>query len=384
MVVIKKTELTLFKLLHIALTDSRDYLIPEDVNWTELFQLACNQGVVALVCDGLQEIADAGVKISALTDSVHGKRLKLSLIGQAMAVKETGERQMDSAKQLSKLWAKNGIRTLVLKGMAFGSYYPIPNHRFCVDMDCYLTWFKVQGSRFKKEDNVVGAWELGNSLIERQGIEVKKEDYRHSTFFFGDLHVENHKICTTVRGRKQRKVFEKYLRGLLENEPTTRIADSNLEVPCPMFNALYFLQHAHRHFLRECVTLRHICDWAMITDKCKDKINWDEFRTIAEQNDLLSFAESMTRLAKVVCGVKCDALIKEYAMQPQDRMLLDDCYAISDNVIKYGNDFKAHLQMVKNLINQRWKHKYFSKYSFITEILTSVWGVFFEKNPEID
>ena len=152
MVVMKKTELTLFKLLHIALTDSRDYLIPEDVNWTELFQLACDQGVVALVCDGLQEIADAGVKISALTDSVHGKRLKLSLIGQAMAVKETGERQMDSAKQLSKLWAKNGIRTLVLKGMAFGSYYPIPNHRFCVDMDCYLMWFKDQGSRLKDEE----------------------------------------------------------------------------------------------------------------------------------------------------------------------------------------------------------------------------------------
>lgn len=368
MVVMKKTELTLFKLLHIALTDSRDYLIPEDVNWTELFQLACDQGVVALACDGLQKIADAGVAVSALSDSAQGRILKLSMIGQAMAIKETGERQMDSAKQLSKLWAKNGIRTLVLKGMAFGSYYPIPNHRFCVDMDCYLC----------------GKYEEGNKVVEWQGIEVKKEDYRHSTFFYGDLHVENHKICTTVRGRKQRKVFEKYLRGLLENEPTTCIANSNLEVPCPMFNALYFLQHAHRHFLRECITLRHICDWAMITDKCKDKINWDEFRTIAEQNDLLSFAESMTRLANVVCGVKCDALIKEYVMQHQDRMLLDDCYAISGNVIKYGNDFKAHLQMVKNLINQRWKHKYFSKYSFITEILTSVWGVFFEKNPEIN
>ena len=28
-------------------------------------------------------------------------------------------------------------------------------------------------------------------------------------------------------------------------------------------NALYFLQHCHRHFLREGITLRYICDWAM-------------------------------------------------------------------------------------------------------------------------
>lgn len=364
----KTTELTLFKLLHIALTDSKDYDIPRDADWTKIFQLACDQGVVALACDGLQKIADAGILIGALTDTPQGMMLKYSMIGQAMAVEETCKKQQTAAARLSNLWAENGIRTLVMKGMAFGSYYPIPNHRPCVDMDCYLC----------------GKYEEGNNVVEQQGIEVTREDYRHSTFFFEDLHVENHKICTTVRGRRQRKVFEKYLRELLENETTTLIGDSCLEIPCPMFNALYFLQHAHRHFLRESITLRHVCDWAMITDKCKDKIDWNEFRTVAEQNDILSFAESLSRLANLVCGVKCEAFITDYEIKPQDRSLLDDCYAISSNVIKYGNDFKAHLQMVKNLINQRWKHKYFSKYSFVAEILTSVWGVFFEKNPEIE
>ena len=368
MIVMEKTELALFKLLHIALSDSKECVFPESVNWIKLFQLACNQGVIALACDGLQKLLDADIKIGELSDTAQGKMLKLSMIGQALNVEKTCMKQYSSAKQLSNLWAENGIRILVLKGMAFGSYYPNPYHRPCVDMDCYLC----------------GKYEEGNKVIEEQGIEVKKEDYRHSTFFFGDLHVENHRICTTIRGRRQRKVFEKYLRYLLEQEPTSHIDHSNLEIPCPMFNALYFLQHAHRHFLRECITLRHICDWAMITDRCKDKIDWNDFRKVAEQNDILNFAESMSRLANLVCGVKCEAFIKDYEILPQDRMLLDDCYAITDNVIKYGNDFKAHLQMVKNLINQRWKHKYFSKYSFISEILTSFYGVFFEKNPEIE
>ena len=363
-----RTELTLFKLLRIALTDSKDYFIPDDVNWTKLFHLACNQGVIALACDGLQKITDVGKKVSTQSDTGLEKMLKLNMIGQTLTLEENCKKQHTTATLLSKLWAENGIRTLVLKGMAFESYYPIPYHRPCVDMDCYLC----------------GKYEEGNNVIEQQGIEVKKEDYRHSTFYFDDLHVENHKICTTVRGRKQRKVFEKYLRNLLENKPTTSISNSNLEIPCPLFNALYFLQHAHRHFIRESITLRHICDWAMITDKCRDKIDWNEFKVVAEQNNILRFAESMSRLANLVCGVRCEEFISDYEIKPQDRMLLDDCYAISCNVIKYGNDFKAHLQMVNNLINQRWKHKYFSNHSFISEIFTSVYGVFFEKNPEIN
>lgn len=219
----------MFKLLCIALSDSKDNIIPKDVNWTDLFQLACNQGIIALVCDGLQKLSDVGIKIGELSETAQGKILKLSMIGQAVTVEETCKKQQEAAKRLSNLWAENGIRTLVLKGMAFGSYYPISNHRPCVDMDCYLC----------------GKYEEGNKVIEDQGIEVKKEDYRHSTFFFGDLHVENHKICTTIRGRKQRKTFENYLRGLLEKKPTTHIDDSNLEIPCPMFNALYFSCSMH-------------------------------------------------------------------------------------------------------------------------------------------
>lgn len=364
----RRTEQVLFKLLHIALTDSKDFDIPENTDWEKIFKMSCDQGVVALVYDGLQRVSDAGIKINVLTDDTQGQILKLTMIGRAMEIEETCRKQQLSAIQLSELWADHGIRTLVMKGMAFGSYYPIPNHRPCSDMDCYLC----------------GKFEEGDKVVEQQGIEVNKEDYRHSTFFYGNLHVENHKICTTVRGVRQRKVFEKYLRGLLESKPTTRIGDSSLEVPCPMFNALYFLQHAHRHFLREGITLRHICDWAMIIDKCKEKIDWKEFKVVAEKNEILCFAESISRLANIVCGVNCAPIVKDYKMQIQDRMLLDDCYAISCNVIKYGNDFKAHLQMVKNIINQRWKHKYFSDHSFITEIFTSVWGVFFEKNPEIE
>lgn len=361
------TEKALFKLLHIALEGDKNYAIPKQVNWEALLELSSAQGVIAIALDGLQRIVDAD-KEEEFEKDKQMMMFLYNMIGLSLSIENTSKSQYESAKKLSNLWAENDIRTLVLKGMAFGSYYPNPYHRQCVDMDCYLC----------------GKYEEGNVVIERKGINVTKEDYRHSTFFFDNLHVENHKICTTVRGRRQRKKFEQYLRQLLEKEPTTQIEDSRLEIPCAMFNALYFLQHAHRHFLRESITLRHICDWAMILDKCGDDIDWQEFKNVAGKNDVLKFAESLTRLAYEVCGVRCDVFISDYTLQKQDRMLLDDCYAIADNMIQYGNNFKAHCQMVKNMINKRWKYKYFSNYSYLAEIIISVWGVFFEKEPVLD
>lgn len=68
-------------------------------------------------------------------------------------------------------------------------------------------------------------------------------------------------------------------------------------------------------------------------------------------------------------------------MRSQDQKLLNDCYNIKENAIEYGDDMKAHIQMVKNMYSRRWKYKYFSEDSFIKDILVSTWSVYFEKRP---
>ena len=70
-------------------------------------------------------------------------------------------------------------------------------------------------------------------------------------------------------------------------------------------------------------------------------------------------------------------------LQIQDRMLLDDCYCIADNAIKYGNSIKAHIQMVKNMLGMHWKYKWFSQRSMEVELISSVWSNLVEKEPKI-
>lgn len=356
-----KTKEALYALIRMALVGERPTAFLESVDWNLLYDLAKMQGVAAIAMDGLQTLMN-NIGFSSVELDV---KAKLQLYALAMSIEKRYIKQLESSKELAYIWHKAGIRTLVLKGFAFAQYYPKPLQRLASDMDCYLC----------------GGYEVGNSEMERLGIKVNREDYRHATFQYKDVFVENHKICTTVRGKRQRKRFEAYLRSLLENEPTVCIDDSYLEQPCDRFNALYFLQHCHRHFLREGITLRYICDWAMILHgaRCFDS----EFWIVCDKNDLKPFAESMTRLAYVVCGVKAPWIDDGVALQVQDIRLLDDCYHIADNAIKYGNIFKAHLQMVKNMLGMRWKYNYFSQRSMEIELISSVWSNWVEKDPKI-
>lgn len=357
-----QTQKALYALIRIALIEERPVEFPESVDWIELLEYAKTQGVAAIAMDGLQTLINK-IGFSPVGLDV---KAKLQLYTLAMSIEKRHIKQIESGKEVASIWRKSGIRTLVLKGFAFAQYYPKPIQRLASDMDCYLC----------------GEYEKGNSEMECIGIKVNREDYRHATFQYKDVFVENHKICTTVRGKRQRKRFEVYLRSLLENEPTVCIDDSYLEMPCDRFNALYFLQHCHRHFLREGITLRYICDWAMILKNadCFDSEFWNE----CEKNDLRPFAESMTRLTYVICGVKASWMNGDVMLQIQDKMLLDDCYRIVDNAIKYGNSLKAHIQMVKNMLVMRWKYKYFSQRSMEVELISSVWSIWVEKEPKIN
>lgn len=356
-----QTQKALYALIRIALIEEIPVVFPESVDWIELLEYAKIQGVAAIVMDGLQTLMNK-IGFSPVGLDV---KTKLQLYALAMSIEKCHIKQLESGKEVASIWRKSGIRTLVLKGFAFSQYYPKPLRRLASDMDCYLC----------------GGYEEGNRDMEHLGIKVNREDYRHATFQYKDVFVENHKICTTVRGKRQRKRFEVYLRSLLEKEPTVCIDDSYLEMPCNRFNALYFLQHCHRHFLREGITLRYVCDWAMIL-KNADCFDTD-FWTTCKKNDLLPFAETMTRLAFIVCGVKASWIDSDETLQIQDNMLLDDCYRIADNAIKYGNSLKAHIQMVKNMLGMRWKYKYFSERAMGKELIMLVIGNWFEKEPKV-
>ena len=46
--------------------------------------------------------------------------------------------QKKASVEMASLFASNGIRTYVLKGMVVSECYPKPQHRVSADVDCFL------------------------------------------------------------------------------------------------------------------------------------------------------------------------------------------------------------------------------------------------------
>ena len=213
-----------------------------DDRWRELYTAASSQGVSALVWDGIRRLPP---------ESQPSRELRLRWAYNVERIERRYGQQRRRAAELAAAYAEAGIRTVVLKGLAVSRLYPVPEHRPCGDLDCFLC----------------GDYERGNRVAEQVGAEVKRDFYKHSHIVFRGLTVENHRFCTAVRGSRRAKRFERHLQRLLAEGPLSCIPETALLVPPPDFNALFLVKHALSHFLTEGISLRHLCDWAVFIDR---------------------------------------------------------------------------------------------------------------------
>lgn len=325
-----------------------------EMEWGELFDASQKQGVAAFVFTALNDLE---VKPS--------KPLLLKWISLSLFIEKSYKAQKMAATLLARDFAKAGIRTLVLKGLAISQCYPKPYYRQCGDADIFL----IKDGK--------SAFEDGNRMVEGLGVVVDRSYYKNSSFSFKGLHVENHHFCTQVRGSKKAKMLEKCLENMLFSGPTEIIGDTDLESPCAMFNALFLTEHAKNHFLREGISLRHICDWMMFRQKYADALDWKAYEEYSKEFGLWRFAQSMNHLADFIKSGN------ENVMDEKDRMLLTDVF--SERVSTSSQEFslKGRWILIQETLRANWKYRAFSDVSMLRWLWQSSIGYFFDKEPRL-
>ena len=173
---------------------------PKTVDWDAIQTLAAEQGLSAIVLDGIEQMP---------IEMRPPRRVLLQWIGEVMQGESQYDVQLKSAIELAVLFRHHHITTYVLKGVVISECYPKPNHRVSSDFDCFLL----------PESGGFNAWRLGNDLMRANGVEVKEHFYKHSTFTLPGLLVENHQFMTAFRCNKRLQKMEKYLQELfIENK----------------------------------------------------------------------------------------------------------------------------------------------------------------------
>ncbi|WP_081584272.1 nucleotidyltransferase domain-containing protein [Alistipes communis] len=322
--------------------------------WKDIYQQTACQGILALSWRAVEQLPSA---------SQPPRDIKLRWAYNAEQIRLRYRRQLAVATALASSYADEGIRTVVLKGLALSRYYPDPECRECGDFDCFLC----------------GEYEQGNRIARALGAEVDDRGYRHSHIEYKGLTIENHRYCLTVRADRHLKRLEQVLQRMaIDDFDAAFIRNTRLILPPPMFHALFLTQHALHHFLVEGIALRHLCDWGLFLKHEAENLDWPLFYEACRRNDMLVFANTLTAICVEKLGIDLpDRIVRDRRfMEPVWHDTLRNDNRIYDKGLGL---WAARWATLKNMYRHRWKYTTIYGRDYRKEIIRSVYGILFEK-----
>lgn len=333
--------------------------------WAQLFRMAAQQGVVAIVYDVVAQLPK---------ELQPPRSTNIQWVLSVEAIENRHEMQRKTSALLANLWAEQGIQTIVMKGLAIGTYYPQPVHRECGDLDCFLV---------KDGSTTSDGYEVANQICEQIGAKVSRDYYKDATIKYRGLLVENHRFYLPIRGGRKVKELERHLEKIALRGNTSFVPDTKLIVPSPDFNALFLTMHGLNHFLSEGIKLRHILDWALLLKAEQNNIDWAEFYHWADRMHMTRFADALTAISVKYFGLEITNPAIHTTSPYADRVLEDTLFK-SDGIHNKGySAWKARWVLIKNKFAFGWKyHKIYQK-SILCELMRSAFAFLFEKNPKL-
>lgn len=303
-----------FQLLRSGLKPARTPAVAGEISmqaWENIFCMATDQGVCAVIWDGIG-------RLSKELQPPRDMRLRWALTAEKQ--EKRYRRQQEKAAKMAAVFAENGIRMLLLKGLGLSRDYPVPAHRECGDIDIYL----------------FGASDEGDRLLQELGAHLYFDVPKHSEYTWESVQIENHRTILNVRRNRTERDLNALLLRLLEKEGTCKIGE-NTEVPPATFNAIYLIRHAAVHYQKEGIAVRHLCDWACFMERHWQEIDHPLFQKTMTDYRLDRFAALMTAAAVRHLGAEIpepqydadtlERFMREiYAMKPMPTRRLPKLY----------------------------------------------------------
>lgn len=305
-----------------------------DVDWEALKNLAEEQGLSAVVLDGVEKLPE------------QQRPPKVFLLGWIGEMLQGYEHRYDlyckTISELSGFYSSHGYKMMILKGYACSLDWPKPEHRPCGDIDIWL---------FCKQREA-------DELVEKEkGVMIDYGKYVHTVFNWGDIVVENHyEFFDTKRYRSLAKL-EHVLEELANDSNSVEIHGAKVYVPSANLHSLFLIIHALNHFVSIGISLRQVLDWAFFVEKHTKDIDWEWLNKLVEEYHMKDFIGCLNAIcieelgfdATIFNGVQFNPMLK-------DRVLREILYP------EYGNNLPKCLIprlmfKLKRWRGSAWKHE---------------------------
>lgn len=235
-----------------------------EIQWQQLIETAAKQGVVTLMYDGIMQLPNDLQPSKDLQD--YWRQI----------VRQNENTYLQHVRTLNYLFIRlqleGNLRPVLLKGLALASYYPVPSHRECGDIDVLF--------------NGEAEAERANKLVESWGMPIKRGEKGESLFNLNDTIVEFHAHLLQSHHPLIGKKTREKLTAALTNSVGTyerKIEGAPVRVLAPAYNNLLLATHSLKHVTNEGIGLKQLCDVAMFLKAEHDQLNATELRQSLQQ-----------------------------------------------------------------------------------------------------
>lgn len=288
----------------------------EGVDFADIFQLAEEQSVIGLIAAGLDWLKAHDPQFNVPQEVI------LQFIGSTLQIEQQNASMNQYLAGLVEKMRGVGIYTLLVKGQGVAQCYDKPHWRSCGDIDFFLSddnykkaknYLLPQASSYDPEAEydkhlgmTIDGWvvELHGNLRSGLSTRIDREldDIMRDTFYSGNVHSwQNGKTQIFMLG--------------VEND------------------VVYVFTHFLKHFFKEGLGVRQICDWCRLLWTYREKLDLKKLDTRIRKMGLMSEWNAFGSYAVEYLGMPVEAM-PLYSSDPKWKR---KAKRINDFILKVGN-----------------------------------------------
>ena len=276
------------ELVRAGLWEKEARLLPfVEVDYSEVLRLAEEQSVVGLVTAGLEHVEDVKVPQTYILQFV-GKTLRLEQRNTAM--------NHFIGKVVEKMRIA-GIYTLLVKGQGIAQCYERPLWRASGDVD-----FLLNSDNYEKAKKYLLPLSSGNKSEERYS--------RHLGMNIDSWYVELHgSLRSGLSGRVDKEIDRAQKNVFSEGNVRSWInGKTQIFLPGVDDDVFFVFTHFIKHFYKEGICLRQICDWCRLLWTFRGKVDLTLLEKRLKQSQLLPECRAFATLAVKYLGMPKEAM----------------------------------------------------------------------------
>lgn len=307
-----------------------------EVDFNEVLRLAEEQSVVGLIAAGLEHVTDVKVP----------KEIVLQFVGRALQLEQQNTAMNSFVAMLVEKLRNADIYTLLVKGQGIAQCYERPLWRACGDVDLLLS-----------NDNYEKAKALLLPLASYSDIEEKYG--RHIGLTIEPWNVELHGTQRCELSHRMDKVLDEIQNDLFFGGNVRPWQNGRTTVFLPSSNndIIIIFTHIIKHYFKEGVGLRQICDWCRLLWTYREKIDVPLLDKRLRKMGLKTEWKAFAALAVDYLGMPAETIPFYSAEKRWQRK----AYSICEYIMQVGNF--GHNRNVT----------YFEKYPYIVRKSISFW-----------